>query len=116
MGLRTPSREQNLNRDQDTAELRCGKVVVDFRFSEVCRRYLHRLATEQSAVNRSEQRLNDTGPGLSHGLKNQIFDAFVTTKPQGSGMGIAICKSILESHAVDLVQTPRRPRRDVPIS
>ncbi|HEY1983805.1 MAG TPA: ATP-binding protein [Terracidiphilus sp.] len=42
--------------------------------------------------------LNDTGPGLSQGKTDQIFDAFFTTKPQGSGMGLAISKSIVESH------------------
>jgi PAS domain S-box-containing protein len=42
--------------------------------------------------------VNDTGPGLSLGNANQIFDAFFTTKPQGSGMGLAISKSIVESH------------------
>jgi signal transduction histidine kinase len=42
--------------------------------------------------------LNDTGPGLSLGNADQIFDAFFTTKPQGSGMGLAISKSIVESH------------------
>ena len=41
--------------------------------------------------------VNDTGPGLPTGKANQIFDAFFTTKPQGSGMGLAICKSIVES-------------------
>ena len=42
--------------------------------------------------------VNDTGPGLPPGKADQIFDAFFTTKPQGSGMGLAICKSIVESH------------------
>jgi PAS domain S-box-containing protein len=42
--------------------------------------------------------VNDTGPGLPLGKADQIFDAFFTTKPQGSGMGLAICKSIVESH------------------
>jgi len=42
--------------------------------------------------------VNDTGPGLPEGKTDQIFDAFFTTKPQGSGMGLAISKSIVESH------------------
>ena len=42
--------------------------------------------------------VNDTGPGLFASKDGQIFDAFFTTKPQGSGMGLAICKSIVESH------------------
>jgi len=41
--------------------------------------------------------IRDTGPGLPVGEADQIFDAFFTTKPQGSGMGLAICKSIIES-------------------
>jgi PAS domain S-box-containing protein len=42
--------------------------------------------------------VNDTGPGLPLGKGDQIFDAFFTTKPQGSGMGLAISRSIVESH------------------
>ncbi len=41
--------------------------------------------------------VNDTGPGLPVDKADQIFDAFFTTKPQGSGMGLAISKSIVES-------------------
>ena len=40
----------------------------------------------------------DTGVGLPAEKTDQIFDAFFTTKPQGSGMGLAISRSILESH------------------
>jgi signal transduction histidine kinase len=41
--------------------------------------------------------VKDTGPGLPVGQADKIFDAFFTTKVQGSGMGLAICKSIIES-------------------
>jgi signal transduction histidine kinase len=40
----------------------------------------------------------DTGVGLPAEKTDQIFDAFFTTKPQGSGMGLAISRSIVESH------------------
>jgi signal transduction histidine kinase len=46
----------------------------------------------------TEISVNDTGPGLPPGKADQIFDAFFTTKPQGSGMSLAISKSIVESH------------------
>jgi len=42
--------------------------------------------------------VSDTGVGLPVEHGDRIFDAFVTTKPTGSGMGLAICKSIIESH------------------
>jgi PAS domain S-box-containing protein len=42
--------------------------------------------------------VNDTGSGLPLGKADQIFVAFFTEKPQGSGMGLAISKSIVESH------------------
>jgi C4-dicarboxylate-specific signal transduction histidine kinase len=41
--------------------------------------------------------IHDTGPGLPVGKVDQIFDAFFTTKPRGSGMGLAISKSIVET-------------------
>jgi signal transduction histidine kinase len=40
----------------------------------------------------------DTGVGLPAEKVDQIFSAFFTTKPQGSGMGLAISRSIVESH------------------
>jgi len=43
--------------------------------------------------------IHDAGPGLPVGMADQIFDAFFTTKTQGSGMGLAISKSIVESQS-----------------
>jgi len=42
--------------------------------------------------------VSDTGVGLPEEEMEQIFSAFFTTKPQGSGMGLAISRSIVESH------------------
>ena len=42
--------------------------------------------------------VGDTGVGLPTEKMDQIFSAFFTTKPQGSGMGLAISRSIVESH------------------
>ena len=42
--------------------------------------------------------VSDTGVGLPAENINEIFNAFFTTKPEGSGMGLAISRSIVESH------------------
>jgi signal transduction histidine kinase len=42
--------------------------------------------------------VRDSGPGLDPKTVDHLFDAFYTTKPQGMGMGLAISRSIIESH------------------
>jgi PAS domain S-box-containing protein len=42
--------------------------------------------------------VTDTGPGLPPCDANQLFETFFTTKPQGSGMGLSISKTIVEGH------------------
>jgi len=54
--------------------------------------------------------ISDTGIGLPAEKADQIFSAFFTTKPQGSGMGLAISRSIIESHRGRLWATPNDGR------
>jgi signal transduction histidine kinase len=48
----------------------------------------------------------DTGTGLDASKVDHIFDAFFTPKPEGMGMGLSICHSIVEVHGGRLRASP----------
>jgi signal transduction histidine kinase len=54
--------------------------------------------------------IRDTGVGLPPQQKDQIFNAFFTTKPHGTGMGLRISRSIVESHGGRLWASDNFPR------
>jgi two-component system sensor histidine kinase HydH len=43
-------------------------------------------------------RIQDTGPGLAPAVKDRLFEPFVTTKETGLGLGLSICKRLIEAH------------------
>ena len=53
-----------------------------------------------------ETSVADTGPGISPGIATQLFQPFVTTKPQGMGVGLSISRTIIEAHGGELWVEP----------
>ena len=54
--------------------------------------------------------VHDSGPGLAQEQLQDIFKAFYTTKPDGIGMGLSICRSIIDAHGGRLWAEANHPR------
>ncbi len=67
------------------------------------------LSTENAGPNGILVAVRDSGPGLPQENLQRLFDAFYTTKANGMGMGLSICRSIIESHNGRLWATANSP-------
>jgi two-component system sensor kinase FixL len=44
----------------------------------------------------------DTGPGLPESVRAKLFQPFVSTKPNGMGVGLSVCETIIAAHGGEL--------------
>jgi C4-dicarboxylate-specific signal transduction histidine kinase len=77
--------------------------------STVNRARVLRIKTETRKLNGVMITVEDSGTGIDPQNLDRIFDAFFTTKSHGMGMGLSICRSIIESHDGHLSAAPAEP-------
>jgi hypothetical protein len=68
------------------------------------------ISTGQSRTNGVLVTVRDSGPGIAPEHIERAFDAFYTTKPGGMGMGLSICRSIIDAHGGRLWADANEPR------
>jgi signal transduction histidine kinase len=68
------------------------------------------ISTGESGAEGVLVAIADSGPGLGPASFERLFEAFYTTKPSGLGMGLPICRSIIEAHGGRLWAAANVPR------
>jgi len=68
------------------------------------------VSSDRDKANNVVIAVSDSGEGLDTANTDRVFDAFFTTKPDGMGMGLAISRTIIESHGGRLWATANSPR------
>lgn len=87
-------------RDDDQGEWRVNLTINAAQAMEQHRSPIREIRIVADAPNAAEIRVSvsDTGPGIAPELVDRVFESFVTTKPSGLGIGLSICRTIVESH------------------
>jgi signal transduction histidine kinase len=60
------------------------------------------------AVPGVELTVSDTGPGIASEDRNHLFEPFWTTRPEGTGLGLALCREIVRQHGGEIVLEQRK--------
>jgi PAS domain S-box-containing protein len=68
------------------------------------------ISTEQTEANGILVAVRDSGPGIDPEHVERVFEAFYTTKSSGVGMGLSICRSIIDAHGGRLWADANEPR------
>ena len=76
-------------------------------------RRILRLTAEHHGDSAIVVAVEDSGSGIDPKQADRIFEAFVTTKPRGMGLGLAICRMIVERHEGQLIASPASPHGSV---
>jgi len=83
-----------------------GEIILETRFRSGVS-----SVNEQSSRNLPiEIRIIDNGPGVADDIKDQLFQPFVTNKPEGQGLGLALVSKVASAHG-GIVEVSSRPGR-----
>lgn len=75
-------------------------AIADRVFEVLARRVelVSRLAIRNASAGDAASTVADTGPGIDDAIKAKLFEPFVTSKAWGMGVGLSLCRSIIEAH------------------
>jgi len=96
--------------EETTARVLIDKILIEQVVLNILRNAIEALADQQhqdrnimiktvaSSADAVIVKIIDNGPGLSEELMSQVFEPFFTTKEDGMGLGLSMCRSIIDSH------------------
>src|SRR5262249_40236964 len=87
--------------------------AVDAMSTVTNRARVLRIKTEGHKLDGVLITVEDTGTGIELQNLDRVFDVFFTTKSHGMGMGLSICRSIVESHDGHLSVAPAQPHGSI---
>jgi C4-dicarboxylate-specific signal transduction histidine kinase len=113
--------EVRVRRPRAPVLVRCDRVQVEQALFNLCRNAIEavgegssrRKVVEVSVSSRGPAALvavDDNGPGIPADVAKELFEPFVSTKPDGSGLGLSISKSIAEAQGGSLTLARNGPR------
>jgi signal transduction histidine kinase len=94
-GIPLPVKADNIQLQQVLINLIINAIDAMQHIEKSQRKIVVRTARDDVSA---EVEIADTGPGILAGKFNEVFEPFYTTKPNGMGMGLAICRTVAESH------------------
>jgi nitrogen fixation/metabolism regulation signal transduction histidine kinase len=69
---------------------------------------VHASAAEFGGIEFAQLKVEDNGPGFGTSDISQVFDPYVTTKPKGTGLGLAVVKKLVEEHVGTILAENRK--------
>jgi len=76
---------------------RGGTVSIDIQREEEAQ-HGQKSDGESVVLGSVQVRIHDTGSGIASAIRNRLFEPFVTSKESGLGLGLSICKRLIEAH------------------
>ena len=95
-----------INFPKDDVIMLCDSQKMQIVFSNLILNAIQSIGEAKGTINirakkkqnNIEIKIEDSGPGIAQSVYDKIFDPLVTTKQEGTGLGLASCKSIIEQH------------------